>query len=328
MKTLFAFAIFPAVLCAQAAIPASSGGPVVGFLQGPGSLELTPILGISSAASLDAPVPAPSGTAKLYLPPREQYALLEKSNASPVAVWDLDAPREGRTRSIPAALAHPDLVAFSPKGTSAGLYSSVAGKLEILAGLPGMPSVKIDLPAQTLGSVASLVLSDDGLVVLARNFSGQFYLWSRETAWRLMPWSFSSHVWSFAANSHDLVLSDSQQGLLLFHQVDGPNSPPSILLRGAEPDSLAFTSDGQNIIAADSSNGALWSIDLASGSTRAVAGPAHQPAPVTLRDGHTFFLSFAGNASFSLLKLSAPSAEPVILVHPGLSTALAQGAAQ
>jgi len=331
MKTFFVLTTFSAALFAQAPNPASSGGPVVGFVNGPGALEITPVMGIASAAYLAAPVAAPEGAVKLYLPPRQQYALIEQQSGAPVGVWDLQKPGDSRTvRSIPGALPHAEIAVFSPKGSAAAVYSSSLGRLQILAGLPGMAAVKANISTEALGSVSNIAVSDDGAVAIAKNTSGQLNVWSSGQGWRLMPWNYSPVAWLFVSNSHDLVISDlHQSNLVLFQQVDGPNSPPVFLSSsGATPDLLAMTSDGENIIAADSAHRTMWSIEVKTGSVKAMSARQGQTSLLTLRDGHTFFLALEPDSSFSLLKVANAAAAPVILIHPGTTPAISQGAAQ
>ena len=172
-------------------------------------------------------------------------------------------------------------------------------------------------------------------MVVAKNASGQFYLWSGGSNWRLMPWNYSAAVWSFVSNSHDLVLSNvalsdtRQAGLLLFRQVEGPNAPAvSLTGAGVHPDSLAMTSDGENVIAAASANGTVWSIELKTGTVRLASAQQGEAPLLTLRDGHTFFLSVGADASFSLLNVASASAKPAVLVHPGTLAAIAEGGAK
>lgn len=329
MKKIFVVTMFAAVLCSQTAPPPSSGGPVVGFLNGPAPLNVTPILGIASAAHLSAAVAAPEGVSAVYLPPRQQYALVEQSTAVPISIWNLQSSDHAHiTQSITGALSHADYVAFSPRGTSAALYSDSQSRLQVLTGLPGMACVSADVSTQTLGRPINLAVADDGAVVVAATASAQSSVWSGGNAWRLLPWNYSPLAWSFVSDSHDLLLSQAATpGLLLFRDIAGPNSPPAILASGASPDLISSASDGGYVVLADSTHHLLSTVELQTGTVRSVPSPSSRPSLVTLRDGHTFFISQT-SSTFSLLKVPAASAEPQLLTHPASSQAISKESTQ
>ncbi|HEY6991655.1 MAG TPA: hypothetical protein VH369_24900, partial [Bryobacteraceae bacterium] len=93
------------------------GAAVLGFLPGPGPLEVSAILGVFGAARLGDPIAAPKTATRLYVSTGQQYALVEQNSDAPLAVWNLTAQTGGLT-AIPGALRHPDLVTFSPRGDS------------------------------------------------------------------------------------------------------------------------------------------------------------------------------------------------------------------
>src|SRR5690242_11417511 len=111
------------------------GAAVLGFLPGPGPLELNAILGVFGAARLGDPVTAPKTATRLYVATGQQFALVEQNSDAPLSVWDL-AANSGLT-AITGALPHPDLVAFSPRGDSAALYAHESGQSQVVGGKIG-----------------------------------------------------------------------------------------------------------------------------------------------------------------------------------------------
>src|SRR5690348_11180365 len=109
------------------------GAAVLGFLPGPGPLELSAILGVFGAARLGDPVAAPKTASRLYVSTGQQYALVEQNSDAPLSVWDPAAENGGLT-AIPGALPHPDLVTFSPRGDSVALYAREFGQIQVIGG--------------------------------------------------------------------------------------------------------------------------------------------------------------------------------------------------
>src|SRR5690242_19487647 len=98
---LFVFLCGPLVLAAQAPQAAvrigapnagnrsgqaqdAVGAAVLGFLPGPGPLELSAILGVFGAARLGDPVAVPKTATRLYVSTGQHYALVEQSSDTPL----------------------------------------------------------------------------------------------------------------------------------------------------------------------------------------------------------------------------------------------------
>jgi len=280
--------------------------PTLGFFTAPNGAGLIPIHGLASTATLGAIMPLPEGADSVYLPPREHYALVSEDAAQKIAIWHLAhrhaANGEDALDVVPGALAHPDLVAFSPKGSSAALYYGSSSRLQIVRNLPGRAAVASDVSTSGLGPLSAVVVSDDGAVVIARDSIGRFQLSSNGQSWQVLPWTYAPLAWSFVSNSHDLILSDSQQkNIYLLRQVDNSTNPTT-LGKDLEADRLVVTSDGQTVAALDTNQNRLWTIDLTSLTVTAVPLSRTADALTLLRDGHTLLLSKSPASGLYLLK--------------------------
>jgi hypothetical protein len=152
--------------------------PTLGFVADPSGAGVIAIRGIASVAAIGEAIPKPEGVSRIYLPPRQQYALVEQTGPESIALWHLARPplaAEGNTMldTITGTLAHPDIVAFSPKGSSAALWSNASGRLQIITGLPGRPATTADISVAEFNHPEQIALSDDGQVVLTADANGQ-----------------------------------------------------------------------------------------------------------------------------------------------------------
>jgi hypothetical protein len=249
----------------------------------------------------------------IYLPPRQHYALVEQVSPNSLAIWHLARPHLAAGKdlldTISGALAHPDAVAFSPRGGAAALYSNSRAEVQVVTGLPNKPVLQSDFSTSSIGTFTAVALSDDGQVVFAVTSAGQLELASDGKAFRAMPWTYSPLALSFVSGTHDLLLTDARQkDLVLLQQVEAQNSPPVLIGSGLQPDHLAVCAHGDTIVALDTTNQKMWEIDAKTFSVTSVPVAQHSDTLLTLRDGHTFLLS---TAPLSLLKV-VDSASPAL----------------
>lgn len=295
--------------------------PILGYLLDSDGAGLVPIRGVASAPLLGDLVAKPAGVERIYLPPRQHYALVEQSTTGALAIWHLArrhmAADQDLLDLIPGVSANPDIVAFSPSGKSAALYSSSQTQIQVLTGLPARPVVQTAISAATAGQLTTIALSDDGQIVLATNSTGQIELSADGKLLHAVPWTYSLRAASFMSNTHNVLLSDARQRqLLLIQSVEAPNSAPAVLGNGLEPDHLAVASDGETILALDTARQMLWQIDARTLAAKLVPAGQQAQTLITLRDGHTFLLS---NSPLSLLKLTDSASPPAVVTNAGLT---------
>ena len=292
--------------------------PAFGFLVDASGAGLIAIRGTAPSPVLGETIAKPSGVTAIYLPPREHYALVERSSPEAIAVWHL--ARRHVTESgdvldaLPGALSHPDSVVFSPKGTAVALFSSASSKWQIIAGLPGTPSIKGEVSVSGLGQLASVSVSDDGQILLAVSASGQMSVSSEGNAMRSLPGYYSPLALTFVATTHDAVISDAQQKQLVLIEAVEAQALPHVLGTNLQPDHLATCGDGELLIASDAAHQQLWEIDTKAFSVTPVALSQPPDTLALLRDGHTFLIS---DSPLVLLKTPDLSSSPQLSVHTG-----------
>jgi hypothetical protein len=288
------------ITAADATKPAAgaAGEPLLGFADeyvSTGAASLYPVLGSASRPRFGSSLALPVGAHKLYLPPLQRYALVEDSADGPIAVWTLRnaaaASADHAAVAISGVMAHPDLVAFSPGGGAAALYSASGGRLQVIGDLPAQPHIMREL--STEGRAASaLALTDDGLLLVVQ-FGDPMPFYSREgNSWQAVSTGVRPRAWAFLPRSHDLIVSDSGQNeIVLLPGVSDAPIPERILASDAAADQLAATSDGDEIVAASSSTGTVWEIPLVSGARFRRFQLTNVRTLSTLRDGHAFLFS-------------------------------------
>jgi len=270
--------------------------PTLGYLLDATGLSLTPIRGLASAPSLGEPINKPNGTGQIFLPPRQHYALAELPGTGGIAVWHLARRHIADARDIVDPISgfngKADVIAFSPTGRSAAIYSTSEQRIKVVAGLPGNPSVLARIAQSSSGEPTNIFISDDGRLVLTTNTNGQVSLSVDGAPLHTLAWTYSPMTLSFVSNTHNLLVSDDRQKqLLLIQNVEAPNAPPLLPGSNIQPDHLAVCNDGGTIAALDAKNQKLWVMDAKSLAVTAVPVTQQADELMILRDGHTLLLS-------------------------------------
>ncbi len=278
------------------------GAAVLGFLPGPGPLELSAILGVFGAARLGDPVVAPKTAMRLYVATGQQFALVEQNSDAPLSVWDLAA--DSALTTIAGALPHPDLVAFSPRGDSAALYTRESGQIQVIGGMPNRPEVHKTLPSLSPAAAGMIAVSDDANVVVLRDSTtGDVLISNDGKSWQPFYGAYSPSAWTFIPKTHDLIVADKQENAIFLIEQAGSNHARIVLAENSLPDQISVTRNGQTLVALDSKRGTLWTIDLkkriASGATAA----ANLHSLSILRGGNTFLAS-SQDTNITLLRVS------------------------
>jgi hypothetical protein len=278
------------------------GVPILGYVAGPGPLDLREIVGTSQAAQLGEKLAVPSDVKRLFVPPREHFLLLESAAAKPLALW---LPSKGAIAAeITGAMAHPETAVFSARGEAVVLYAKSGGRVQVMSGLPGQPVVAAEPELAQWGEAVNFAVSDDGAVVVVELAGGNAIFSIRGAGWRRLPGAYGALGMAFVPNTHNLVVSDSAQPGISMVEIAQNEQPARLLLDGIQADRLAFTKEGGQLLAASSSQGKLWTVDLQTTAVGATSsGVIGSLLP--LRDGHTFLLSSA--PALSLLNVAVES---------------------
>lgn len=271
-----------------------AGAPFLGFVLGSDPLELRTIVGTASTAHLSDPLAVPDAARRLYLPPRQHYALMEQDG--PLAVWRLRSAIPSNASEswapVTGTMSHPDLVAFSPRGEAAVVYSRTNKRLQVIDGLPAKPSISSESLTTELGDISKLVLTDDAKTVVALSGESNLISFRSEGAWRPIPGAYRPTAWSFVTRAHDLVLSDAAQSMVVVLSGVGETEPGvHILAEGIQADCVAVTKNGEAVILADSKNGTVWAAEPRTMTLREVSSATHVDSLSLLRDGRTALLS-------------------------------------
>jgi len=286
----------------------TAGAAVLGYVLGTGTAELHPIFGTATRPLLGTQAVVPGGAARLYLPPRQQYVLVERSAAEPVSVWALHraiASNEAiEPIAVKGAMAHPDLVVFSPRGDAAVLYSQATASLQVLTHLPAEPTLARETSMAALGTPSQLAVSDDGAVIVAGLSDHRLALSINGAAWQPLVIGYTPQAWTFIPKTHDLAISDTaQRTIVLFSNLSDESTAFRVLSQGVAADRVAATKDGEQLVAANMKAGQIWTLDVKTAALTPQNGFGKLDTLSSLRDGFTFLLSSSPN--LSLLKLTA-----------------------
>ena len=283
---------------AMGAAPRMSA-PVLGYIVGPGPLDLRVIAGTAKTAQIGGRVAVPVGAKHLFVPPREHYLLLESSAAEPLALW-LPTKSDAERTPLPGAMAHPDNVSFSARGDSMALYAKGGDRLQIVTGLPAEPTVAAHSGIGKLGEVAVFAVSDDGSVLVASLLDGTAIISLRGAEWQRLPAAYGARAILFVPRTQNLVVSDSaQQTVTLVSNVGETSQATRVLAHNVAAERLAFTKEGTVLLAASLSQSKVWTFDLKAMTPGSVSSSSVDTL-LPLRDGHTFLLSAAGFSLFNV----------------------------
>lgn len=279
------------------------GTAVLGFFPGPGPAELNTIFGIFGAARVGEPVAVPQTVSRLYISPRQLYALVEQKDGGAPAILALDEAGTGTLVSITGAWPHADLVAFSPRGDSAALYAHDSGQIQVISGLPHKPVVQKMPPMESPAAIAMMAVTDDAAVLVARDSTGSVRISIGGGDWEPFYGAYFPSAWTFIPRTHDLVLSDSQEKAVFLVEQAGAKNTRVVLAEQCPADHLAVTGNGQTLVALDAGQNKLWIVDLKSRASK-VATPALSLTSLTvLHSGNTFFAP-SRDGNVALLKVS------------------------
>jgi hypothetical protein len=311
---LFAFAIvaLSTTLCAQS--PNASGGnttgfsvPALGFISGQAPAQLQPILGIPGSARLGSPLLLPSTVTGIHIAPGHAYALVQQGPSSPLSMVLLQGIK-AQTQNlqltpIPGTIGQVDLLAFSPMGNSAAIYSRETNQLQVLTGLPKLPRLSLNLSNLAItGAVQKLAVSDDAQAVLISDSAGSVDSVLQNGA--LLPVHHSPEIsaLAFVTQSHDSIICD--RGLNTISMLRNSTATPFALGPAmndtCQPEGAVSTADGKTLLLACPAQHAVLAVNSASGLTH-VYNVAATPASLDrLALGDVFLMSPAEGGTYWL----------------------------
>lgn len=267
--------------------------PLLGFVYEHDIAGVRPILGIPGASVLGETISLPDDVAKIHFAPGQRYALAERNTGS-LAALPLTATSAGPLVEIDGALSSPELVRFSPNGGSALIWSSVAGKLQIIAGLPDAPRLAREIDrAELPGDVRTLAVADDAHTVLEGTEQSEIYLVSGTGPEFLYAVDDLAGV-VFASGSDNALVIDRAGGVasLLRHVTSGPSH--EVIGNGLTglTGEVGLQIDAHTAMIAGAESTDLWKIDLQTLQAEDVQLPASPTRLQPLVSAGRFLLSY------------------------------------
>jgi hypothetical protein len=174
--------LLPHLCAAQGQTGSTLDGPSLGLMFDSSSAVIRPILGIPGAATLGAPLNAGFAVGQAVVAPGADFALVVAKDDFSLAV--VRGSGEVLQNFTPAMGEAPDLISFSPGGSSAALYYRASGRLLVLAGLRSEAPQSAEADASSLPAAPSLVAVSENaasllLAVRAGETTGLYLLPNR-----------------------------------------------------------------------------------------------------------------------------------------------------
>jgi hypothetical protein len=274
------------------------GRPLLGFIARSSPVapleqpwELRAILGVPGAAVFSDPLLTPSDATSVRIAPGRPYAWIERGGDAP-AILSLNGTRAGNASPLPGALPAADLVAFSPTGRSAVLFSAASRRLQVVTGLPDTPNVSQDLDAALLpGAPESLAVSDDGATVLLASRRA-VHLLSPSSAARLILNLSGQAALAFLPNSSDAAIADRGAGSVHLLHNSGGSVSSGVVAAGLDGlEDLASTTDGQTLVLTSPAANRIWTVGVRTGEVRGFDSRIRPATLSRMGDGDTFLIA-------------------------------------
>ncbi len=257
----------------------SVSAPALGYAVLTSPLELRLILGTPDGSGLDDPVALPPDISAIALAPGQRYALVLSGDQGQIQVLALTTSGPGAVSAVTGAVPQPDLIVFSPSGSSAVLVSSALQRLQALTGLPDAPSVSLDVDVSQFGSaVTSAAVSDDAsmvLVGLATGSGGSLARVATDGTLQTILNAGNISAIRFIGPGHDAAAADGQLNrITLLNAGSDGQFATRVLATDAQgvnaPRDLEFSTDHARVYVANAGANNILMVDAATGNSQAV----------------------------------------------------------
>ena len=281
------------VLQGQANVSGSMSAPVVGLIATPDRLEVRAILGVPGATLLGPAVSMPAGAGRVYLGPAQRIALVEDTIGKTLELLSFAGQTLTNIQPIPSSMPTPDMVAFSPTGRSAALFSNLSGTFQIVTGLDSAP--RLAMSAQIPGFMRSIAVNDDGTLPVVADLNGNVYLLAPGMSPQLVFRVEGGVGASFLPNRASLAVVDGGNGTLTV--LDNLASAPSTRIAATGFTTSATqifvqpSADGQRLFLAPDRGRSAFRADLETGEVDALDVPGAVSCLERLRNGEEFLIS-------------------------------------
>jgi hypothetical protein len=298
------------------------GGYTLGFVFDGRISALKPLVGIPGAAVLGSPLDAGAPLAQAFVSPRQNFAMALADAGVLVVGLGSAADRPGVTPlGLDSSAA--SLVAISPDGSAAALYSAADGVIRVITGLPSAPVVASSIPAAAVGSgMRLLALSDDGSVLAAAvDTAGGGALVILDSAGNARTVLNSSHISAlrFIGDTRDLLVADDVDDTVSLVAAAGDAATPQLLAAAADgvagPAAVDVTSDRRLVVVANGRAGNVFVFDP-KGSQRATYACPCAPSGLQRLNGNSVFLLNDVSGDNPLWLFDGDSATPRVVFIP------------
>ncbi len=269
---------------------ASMGQPVLGYVTQSSGVRLRAILGVPGSAELSAALPLPGNVTRVYAAPGQAYALAERLGDDP-AVVALQSGNALPPAPLAGAIRLPDLVAFSPTGQAALLYSAAAG-LQVITSLPGAPQIARTVSASTLpAGIQGAAVSDDGSAVLLAAAGGAYQLLGGGQTEQVVG-ATGAAMLAFFPNSSQAAIGDQGSGSVYLWPAATGSVSAGLLMAGLSGlGAMRASADGQSLWIANPGGNSIWLLSVHTGSVRTFPLPVSPSSLDRLPYGEMFLIS-------------------------------------
>lgn len=280
----------------QANSPSQDGNglnvPLLGFAVS-GATELRAITGVPGASLFSDPLPLPDGAASLRLGPGHRFGLLQYADGSASAIVRLENGVVAGTVPVDGLMGQADTVAFSRSGSGAALYSSTAGRLQVVIGLPNAPRLVRDLGSDGLpGAVNALSVSDDGRMLALSTADNALFLLPQDGNAVLALTLRGAAALAFFPDGATVAVADRATGSIYLAALEEGSVKMRLLGSGLDgPSVLRVDDDGASVLAGSSQARSVWSLDVTSGDVRAFEAPTAPTSFEPMRNRGTYLIS-------------------------------------
>ncbi len=284
--------------------------PVLGhvFDQETGSLHR--INGIPGASSMGEALNLGFTAVQATVAADQNLAILRDDQGRTFFV-DLSAEPPVATE-IPGVLDGANGVLISPTGRSAALYSPGTGQIQLLDGLPGIPTPGTVLELdQGVGVWTAFAISDSGAILAATSEQGSgslFLLQPDHVSERIGAVQRASWL-AFLAGTDDAVITDAGAGEILLYRDVVARRQTSVLASEIDqiknPFAAAPTTDGRFVAVA--MPGGIASVPVYGGAPAFVECACTATSMTPLAGGNVFLLTEDIRAPMTIAEIGAAS---------------------
>jgi hypothetical protein len=268
--------------------------PILGFVYAPAGSEVRAINGVAGASTQGSPLALPEGITGISFAPGQKSAIVARTSGASVGVVSFLGANPGALVSIPRGISQPDIIAFSPNGTDAALYSALEGQLQVVTGLPDNPQVTRNIGSAELpDAVRVLAIADDGVTLLEGTVHSAVYLLAASGP-QLLESVPDLRGILFNPKTSDALIFDRNGGTLSLLQSvsSSPTSRPLASGLTGLDGTIALQTNGRRAVITSTNANHLWQVDLQSLQVQDLQLPTTPAMLTPLRANGDYLLSW------------------------------------